>query len=54
MIALLGREDEGVVEVKDAADQYGKPMFLYGFVNNRRRKVILKYLPDGVSRLLQG
>lgn len=51
---LLGRGSGGLVEVKEAVDQYGEPSPLYGFINYRRRKVILKYLPEGTSRLLQG
>lgn len=53
-VALLGRGNGGLVEVKEAVDQFGELSPLYGFVNYRRRKVILKYLPDGISRLLQG
>lgn len=53
-IALLGRGNGGLLEVKEAVDQYREPSPLYGFINYRRRKVILKYMPDGISRLLQG
>ena len=53
-VNLLGRGSGGLVEVKEAVDQYGEPSPLYGFINYRRRKVILKYLPEGTSRLLQG
>lgn len=42
------------MEVKEAVDQYSELSPLYGFIHYRRRKVILKYLPDGISRLLQG
>lgn len=42
------------MEVKEAVDQFGELSPLYGFIHYRRRKVILKYLPDGISRLLQG
>lgn len=42
------------MEVKEAVDRYGELSPLYGFINYRRRKVILKYLPEGTSRLLQG
>lgn len=52
-VNLLGRGSGGLVEVKEAVDQYGEPSPLYGFINYRRRKVILKYLPEGTSRLLQ-
>ncbi|MCJ1462688.1 hypothetical protein MMC07_001291 [Pseudocyphellaria aurata] len=52
-VNLLGRGSGGLVEVKDAVDQYGQPSPLYGFINYRRRRVVLKYLPEGTSRLLQ-
>lgn len=42
------------MEVKEALDRYSELSPLYGFIHYRRRKVILKYLPDGISRLLQG
>lgn len=42
------------MEVKEAVEQYGELSPLYGFIHYRRRRVILKYLPDGISRLLQG
>lgn len=53
-VNLLGRGSGGLVEVKETVDQYGEPSPLYGFINYRRRKVILKYIPEGTSRLLQG
>lgn len=40
--------------MKEAVDQYSELSPLYGFIHYRRRKVLLKYLPDGISRLLQG
>ena len=43
-----------VVEVKLAVAQYNEKSPLYGLVLYRRRKVLLKYLPDGTSRLLRG
>lgn len=42
------------MEIKEAVDQHSELSPLYGFIHYRRRKVILKYLPDGISRLLQG
>ncbi len=53
-VNLLGRGNGGLVEVKEAVDQFGERSPLYGFINYRRRKVILKYLPEGITRLLQG
>ena len=40
--------------MKDAVGQYEDKSPLYGLVLYRRKKVLLKYLPDGTSRLLQG
>lgn len=42
------------MEVKEAVEQFGELSPLYGFIHYRRRRVILKYLPDGISRVLQG
>lgn len=41
-------------EARLAIDKYEEKSPLYGLVQYRRRKVILKYVPDGTSRLLQG
>lgn len=51
---LLGRGGGGLSEVNEAVKQYEEPSPLYGFINYRRRKVVLKYIPEGTSRLLQG
>ncbi len=40
--------------MKDTVVQYIEHSPLYGFVQYRRRKVLLKYVPEGTSRLLQG
>ena len=53
-IGLLGRGTGGIVEVRDAIDQYDEASPLYGFLKYRRRNVIIKYLPDNCSRLVQG
>lgn len=34
--------------------QYGDKSPLYGFLRYRRRNVIIKYLPEDCSRLIQG
>lgn len=51
---LLGKGVGGLVEVKETVEQYDEPSPLYGFVQYRRRKVVLKYVPEGTSRLLLG
>jgi hypothetical protein len=43
-----------VVEVRIAIEQYEEKSPVYGLVQYRRRKVVLKYVPEGTSRLLQG
>ena len=43
----------GVAEVRSAITKYEEKSPLYGLVQFRRKKVILKYVPDGTSRLLQ-
>lgn len=41
-------------EVRSAVEGYAEKSPLYGFLQYRRRKVVLKYVPEGISRLLQG
>lgn len=53
-IELLGKGTAGVSEARLAVEEYEEKSPLYGLVQYRRRKVILKYVPDGTSRLLQG
>lgn len=40
--------------MRGAVEKYEAKSPLYGMVQYRRRKVILKYVPEGTSRLLQG
>ena len=53
-VDLLGKGAGGLVEVNESVKAYREPSPLYGFINYRRRKVLLKYVPEGTSRLLQG
>jgi len=53
-VALLGRGTGGVFEVRSTIEGYNDKSPLYGFLQYRRRKVVLKYIPEGISRLLQG
>ena len=53
-VDLLGRGSGGLSEVNDAVKRYEELSPLYGFINYRRRKVVLKFVPEGTSRLLQG
>ncbi|KAJ5488990.1 hypothetical protein N7539_003880 [Penicillium diatomitis] len=51
-VALLDRGTGGVPDVRNAVDNYNEVSPLYGFLHYRRRKVILRYMPEGLSRLL--
>ncbi|KAL5362717.1 hypothetical protein BJX96DRAFT_106668 [Aspergillus floccosus] len=52
-VALLDRGTGGVPDVRNAIDAYEETSPLYGFLQYRRRKVVLSYMPDGLSRLIQ-
>ncbi len=53
-IDLLGRGNGGIVEVRNAIAQYEEPSPLFGFLRYRRRNVLIKYVPEECSRLIQG
>ena len=53
-VSVLGKGTGGISEVRSAVESYEEKSPLYGFLQYRRRKVILKYVPEGMSRLLQG
>ncbi|KAK2767009.1 hypothetical protein FQN54_006326 [Arachnomyces sp. PD_36] len=53
VLDLLGRGTGGVAEIKVSIDGYGETSPLYGFLQYRRRKVVLRYVPEGISRLVQ-
>jgi hypothetical protein len=53
-VELLSRGTGGVPEVREVIENYEEKSPLYGLVQYRRKKVVLKYVPDGTSRLLQG
>ena len=44
----------GAHEARAAVAQYEDKSPLYGLLLYRRRKVLVKYIPEGTSRLLQG
>ncbi|WPH01992.1 Hypothetical protein R9X50_00484600 [Acrodontium crateriforme] len=52
-IALLARGTGGVHEARAAITKYTEVSPLYGLLIYRRRKVVIKYIPEGTSRLLQ-
>ena len=53
-MALLSRGTGGIPDVRNAIDGYEEASPLYGFVQYRRRKVVLSYLPEDLSRLVKG
>jgi hypothetical protein len=53
-VEILEKGTGGVAEAKGAIVQYEEPSPLYGFLLYRRRKVLLKYVPENTSRLLKG
>ena len=53
-MGLLGKGSGGLAELQEAVNRYEEQSPLYGFIQYRRRKVILKYIPEGTSRMLQG
>ncbi|EEA26132.1 hypothetical protein TMatcc_005618 [Talaromyces marneffei ATCC 18224] len=52
-VTLLGRGTGGVPDVRATVEGYEEKQPLYGFLQYRRRKIVLKYVPEGMSRLVQ-
>lgn len=53
-VEVLTRGTGGAQEARVAVAQYEEKSPLYGLLLYRRRKVLVKYVPEGTSRLLQG
>ena len=53
-IVLLGRGNAGIVEIRNAIANYEEKSPLFGFLRYRRRNVVIKYVPEDCSRLVQG
>lgn len=53
-VELLARGQRGVLEARDAITKYNESSPLYGLIIYRRRKVLIKYVPEGTSRVLLG
>ncbi|KAG0157551.1 hypothetical protein PDIDSM_4736 [Penicillium digitatum] len=51
-IALHERGTGGVPEIRNAIDGYEECSPLYGFLQYRRRKGIIRYMPEGLSRII--
>ncbi|KAK5994547.1 hypothetical protein PT974_05025 [Cladobotryum mycophilum] len=52
-VELLDRGTGGIVEVRNTISTYDEESPLYGFLRYRRRNVVIKYLPEDCSRLIQ-
>lgn len=53
-IEILDSGSGGITEIRSAISRYEEPSPLYGFLRYRRRSVIIKYIPEDCSRLIQG
>ena len=52
-MTVLNRGAGGVPDVRNAIDVLEQSEPLYGFLQYRRRKIVLNYLPDDLSRLVK-
>ncbi|KAG5935562.1 hypothetical protein E4U53_000411 [Claviceps sorghi] len=52
-IQVLSRGNGGIAEVRNAIAEYEETSPLYGFLKYRRRSVIIKYLPEHCTRIIQ-
>ncbi|KAK3333334.1 hypothetical protein B0T19DRAFT_122968 [Cercophora scortea] len=52
-VELLGRGNGGIVEIRENIAQQEGASPLYGFLRYRRRNVLIKYIPEECSRLVQ-
>ncbi|KAI5367803.1 Putative ADF-H/Gelsolin-like domain superfamily [Septoria linicola] len=52
-VDLLARGKHGVSEARNALAAYTEASPLYGLLMYRRRRILIKYIPAGTSRLLQ-
>ncbi|KAF3062920.1 hypothetical protein CFAM422_010351 [Trichoderma lentiforme] len=52
-VELLEKGNGGIVEIRNAITGFEEESPLYGFLRYRRRNVIVKYLPEDCSRLIQ-
>ncbi|KAL6850649.1 hypothetical protein ACO1O0_007773 [Amphichorda felina] len=52
-VEVLGTGKGGIAELRKAVAEYDETNPLYGFLKYRRRNVLIKYLPEGCSRLIQ-
>ncbi|KAK3379714.1 hypothetical protein B0T24DRAFT_522928 [Lasiosphaeria ovina] len=52
-IELLDRGSGGIIEIRNSISQYNETSPLFGFLRYRRRNVLIKYVPEDCSRLVQ-
>ncbi|KAI1500414.1 hypothetical protein F5X99DRAFT_239291 [Biscogniauxia marginata] len=52
-VDVLASGNGGIVEIRNAVAKYEEPSPLYGFLRYRRRNVIVRYMPENCSRLIQ-
>ncbi|KAI3339022.1 hypothetical protein F4824DRAFT_457897 [Ustulina deusta] len=52
-VDILDAGNGGISDLRNAIAQYKDPSPLYGFLRYRRRSVIVKYIPENCSRLIQ-
>lgn len=53
-VEILGRGNGGIVDIRNSIAAYEEASPLFGFLRYRRRNVLIKYVPEGCSRLVQG
>ncbi len=53
-VELLAKGNGGIVEIRNSIAQYEEQSPLFGFLRYRRRNVVIKYVPEECSRLVQG
>lgn len=53
-IEILSKGNGGITEMRNAVAAYDETNPLYGYLKYRRRNVLVKYLPEDCSRLIQG
>lgn len=53
-VDILERGNGGIVEIRNAISKFEEPSPLFGFLRYRRRSVLIRYVPEDCSRLVQG
>ena len=53
-VEILNAGVGGIAELRTSIEEHDEESPLYGYIKYRRRNVVLKYLPEDSSRLIQG